>query len=374
MRPEAATLLLVSAMLLALIILPADAAGPPEHANTSSRAVEAVKEALNRGPADAPGQNKNPDAEEERTESAAPLPGIWAAVLVLVLLAGGSAILLRRLKKREPDACRTVVSRPPGFPPELADRYDRATFIGRGGLGEVFSARRRDDGRVVAVKVPLARDEVTGRAFMNEMRFLEDLNHPNILAVHSVNILPVPFVEMEYLPRTLKDLDKPLPPETAARIAAGIAAGLAFAHERGVVHLDIKPGNILIADDLTPKIADWGMGRMVETGRDTGVTGYTLAYAAPEQIAPGRYGRPDARTDIYQTGAVFYELVTGRPPFADGNLAGLAEAILNDQPLPPPAFDRIILRCLEKDPANRCQSATELLDAILAAMKGAGEP
>ncbi len=374
MRPEAATLLLVSAMLLALIIPPADAAGPPEHANTSSRAVEAVKEALNRGPADAPGQNKDPDAEEERTESAAPLPGIWAAVLVLVLLAGGSAILLRHLKKREPDACRTVVSRPPGFPPELADRYDRATFIGRGGLGEVFSARRRDDGQVVAVKVPLARDEVTGRAFMNEMRFLEELNHPNILAVHSVNILPVPFVEMEYLPRTLKDLDKPLPPETAARIAAGIAAGLAFAHERGVVHLDIKPGNILIADDLTPKIADWGMGRMVETGRDTGVTGYTLAYAAPEQIAPGRYGRPDARTDIYQTGAVFYELVTGRPPFADGNLAGLAEAILNDQPLPPPAFDRIILRCLEKDPANRCQSATELLDAILAAMKGAGEP
>lgn len=374
MRPEAATLLLVSAMLLALIILPADAAGPPEHANTSSRAVEAVKEALNRGPADAPGQNKDPDAEEERTESAAPLPGIWAAVLVLVLLAGGSAILLRRLKKREPDACRTVVSRPPGFPPELADRYDRATFIGRGGLGEVFSARRRDDGQVVAVKVPLARDEVTGRAFMNEMRFLEDLNHPNILAVHSVNILPVPFVEMEYLPRTLNDLDKPLPPETAARIAAGIAAGLAFAHERGVVHLDIKPGNILLADDLTPKIADWGMGRMVETGRDTGVTGYTLAYAAPEQIAPGRYGRPDARTDIYQTGAVFYELVTGRPPFADGNLAGLAEAILNDQPLPPPAFDRIILRCLEKDPANRYLSATELLDAILAAMKGAGEP
>ncbi|HQN92285.1 MAG TPA: serine/threonine-protein kinase [Methanoculleus sp.] len=373
MRPEAAALLLVSAMLLALIIPPADAAGPPEHANTSSRAVEAVKEALNRGPADAPGQNKDPDAEEERTESAAPLPGIWAAVLVLVLLAGGSAILLRHLKKREPDACRTVVSRPPGFPPELADRYDRATFIGRGGLGEVFSARRRDDGQVVAVKVPLARDEVTGRAFMNEMRFLEDLNHPNILAVHSVNILPVPFVEMEYLPRTLKDLDKPLPPETAARIAAGIAAGLAFAHERGVVHLDIKPGNILIADDLTPKIADWGMGRMVETGSDTGVTGYTLAYAAPEQIAPGRYGRPDARTDIYQTGAVFYELVTGRPPFADGNLAGLAEAILNDQPLPPPAFDRIILRCLEKDPANRYQSATELLDAILAAMEGAGE-
>lgn len=374
MRPEAATLLLVSAMLLALIILPADAAGPPEHANTSSRAVEAVKEALNRGPADAPGQNKDPDAEEERTESAAPLPGIWAAVLVLVLLAGGSAILLRRLKKREPDACRTVVSRPPGFPPELADRYDRATFIGRGGLGEVFSARRRDDGQVVAVKVPLARDEVTGRAFMNEMRFLEDLNHPNILAVHSVNILPVPFVEMEYLPRTLNDLDKPLPPETAARIAAGIAAGLAFAHERGVVHLDIKPGNILLADDLTPKIADWGMGRMVETGSDTGVTGYTLAYAAPEQIAPGRYGRPDTRTDIYQTGAVFYELVTGRPPFADGNLTGLAEAILNDQPLPPPAFDRIILRCLEKDPANRYLSATELLDAILAAMKGAGEP
>jgi len=367
MRPDLLALLLVSAILIALIP-PADAAGPPEHANASSRAIEAVKEVLNRGPADAPGQNKDQETAETATTEA----GIWPAILVLVLIVGGSAILARRLKKREPDAYRTVVSRPPGFPPELADRYEGVTFIGRGGLGEVFSARRRDDGQMVAVKVPLARDEVTGRAFMNEMRFQEDLNHPNILAVHSVNILPVPFVEMEYLPRTLNDLDKPLPPETAARIVAGIAAGLAFAHEKGIVHLDIKPGNILLTEDLTPRIADWGMGRLVEAGRDTGVTGYTLAYAAPEQIAPERYGRPDARTDIYQTGAIFYELVAGRPPFAGENLAGLAEAILNDRPLPPPAFDRIILRCLEKDPANRYQSARELLDAIQAAIDGGG--
>ena len=152
---------------------------------------------------------------------------------------------------------------------------------------------------------------------MKEMRFWEDLTHPNIVAVYSVNILPVPFVEMEYLPRTLGDVEKPLPVETAARIAAGIAAGLAYAHERGVIHRDIKPGNILLAGDLSPKITDWGMSTTLEASRDTTVAGFTLAYAAPEQIAPERFGRTEPGQYL-PAGVVFYELVTEAPFASEG--------------------------------------------------------
>jgi len=214
---------------------------------------------------------------------------------------------------------------------------------------------------------------------MKEMRFWEDLTHPNIVKVHSVNILPVPFVEMEYLPRTLEELEKPLPVETAARIAAGIAAGLAYAHEQGVIHRDIKPRNILLSADLTPKITDWGMSTTLERTRDTSIAGFTLAYAAPEQIAPKEFGKTDARTDIYQLGVVFYELVTGRTPFAGEGLAGFAGAVLREQPAPPSQIkagleelDPIILACLAKDPADRYQSAREVQAAIETLMRGAG--
>lgn len=312
-------------------------------------------------------------------------------LLIILLLVSGTAALawyLKRLPGEEtasaatilPGAYQTIPSHPPGFPPELAERYDQVAFVGRGGLGQVFRAVRRDDGREVAVKIPVTYDETTGRTFMKEMRFWEDLTHPNIVAVYSVNILPVPFVEMEYLPRTLGDVEKPLPMETAARIAAGIAAGLAYAHERGVIHRDIKPGNILLAGDLSPKITDWGMSTTLEASRDTTVAGFTLAYAAPEQIAPERFGRTDARTDIYQLGVVFYELVTGKTPFAGENLAGFAGAVLHEQPAPPSLIeeglaelDPIILRCLAKDPADRYQSARELLDAIETLMREAGD-
>ncbi|KDE55398.1 serine/threonine-protein kinase [Methanoculleus sp. MH98A] len=416
---RAAVLLLVAALLLAAAA-PAvsGAGGPPEHANASPQGIESAGKNPDEDKDAGPGQNKGkatpeetatpentptvatpgatatPTAgavpEENNAADADPFP--WAgAILVLVLLAGAVVFGARYLtgpprKEAEPaatilaDAYQTVLSRPAGFPPELAERYDRIAFVGRGGLGQVFSAVRRDDRRTVAVKIPTAYDEATGKTFMKEMRFWEDLAHPNIVTVHSVNILPVPFVEMEYLPRTLDDLEKPLPVETAARIAAGIAAGLAYAHGMGVIHRDIKPRNILLDDDLTPKITDWGMSTTVAASGDTGVAGFTLAYAAPEQVAPERFGRPDARTDIYQLGAVFYELVTGKAPFARESLAGLAEAVIREQPPPPSeidptlaALDPIILRCLAKDPADRYRSAGEVLEAIEAVLGDAEE-
>ncbi len=441
MRPErtgrVAVLLLLTALLLAAVC-PAvsGAGGPPEHSSASPQGIEAAGKTPNDDTVIAPGQNKGRDTpeetptalpspeetvtpadtpEEEQTEATPEAtatdtadktpdpvnqgptgPSPWAGIaLALILLAGASVLGAWYLKKPGgaeatgtppgttvlSSAYRTTLSHPAGFPPELAERYGQIAFVGKGGLGQVFSAVRRDDGRTVAVKLPVTYDEATGKTFMKEMRFWEDLTHPNIVAVYSVNILPVPFVEMEFLPRTLEQLEKPVPVETAARIAAGIAAGLAYAHERGVIHRDIKPRNILLTDDLTtPKITDWGMSTTLEASRDTTIAGFTLAYAAPEQIAPERFGRTDARTDIYQLGVVFYELVTGKTPHAGESLAGLAGATLQEQPVPPSRIDPglarldpIILRCLAKDPADRYQSAGEVLDAIETLMREAGD-
>ena len=410
MLPERTVVLLLLSALLLSAACPAvlGAGGPPEHSNADATAIEAA----GKQPGDdtdtapgksgaAPGQNKDKKARDtpEPTPTgtageaprqpgqtiAEPFPWAWMT-LALIILGGASvlgAVYLQKSRGADaggdpgatilPGAYRTTPSHPAGFPPKLAERYDRVAFVGRGGLGQVFSAVRRDDRRTVAVKIPVTYDEATGKTFMKEMRLWEDLAHENIVAVYSVNILPVPFVEMEFLPRTLADLEKPVPVETATRIAAGIAAGLAYAHGRGVAHRDIKPENILLANDLTtPKITDWGTSTTLAANRETTIAaGFTLAYAAPEQIAPERFGRTGAWTDIYQLGIVFYELVTGRPPFAGESLAGLADAILKTPPAPPSAIDPalarldpIILRCLAKAPADRYQSAGEVLDAI----------
>ena len=437
---RACTLILLSALLLvALSPAAAGAGGPPEHSNADPQAIQSASKTPNEDKVTGPGKSadKNndktapsatpaPTPQETATpadtpsdrQTQAPTPEAtptdvptdtptetpraspgqgggsrfpWGAVaLAAVVLAGASVLGARYLKRPPaaeadsaatiiPGAHQTVLAHPAGFPPELAGRYDKVAFVGKGGLGQVFRAVRRDDGQEVAVKIPVSYDEATGKTFMKEMRFWEDLTHPNIVKVHSVNILPVPFVEMEYLPRTLEELEKPLPVETAARIAAGIAAGLAYAHEQGVIHRDIKPRNILLSADLTPKITDWGMSTTLERTRDTSIAGFTLAYAAPEQIAPKEFGKTDARTDIYQLGVVFYELVTGRTPFAGEGLAGFAGAVLREQPAPPSQIkagleelDPIILACLAKDPADRYQSAREVQAAIETLMRGAG--
>ena len=275
----------------------------------------------------------------------------------------------------EPRTGSTLIQRPgppTGFPPELLNRFSEPELIGSGGISRVFRARRKETGEIVAVKVPLALDEATGMSFLKEMRTWESLAHGNIVRVTGANILPVPYVEMEYLPRSLADLGKPLDVSTAARIVAGIARGLAFAHGKGIVHRDLKPGNILLTDALEPKIGDWGLSRSLGGATATDITGFSPRYAAPEQLDPGRFGRPDGRTDIYGAGCIFYELVAGKPPFTGESVAEIAGRILSSPPVPPSVLnpaaapvDGIILRCLEKDPARRFQTAGDLEQAIL---------
>jgi eukaryotic-like serine/threonine-protein kinase len=258
------------------------------------------------------------------------------------------------------------------FPNELESKYTEIKYIGRGGIAWVFSARRKSDEMMVAVKIPISFDEMTGKSFLNEIAAWETLRHPNIVKVTAVNILPVPFVEMEYVPDALEAIEKPISVRKAVHLIRGIADGLKYAHEQGFIHRDIKPHNILLDKDFVPKITDWGMSKVLANEvKKSSIAGFSLSYAAPEQISPSEFGRTDERTDIYQLGVVFYELVTGLVPFGGESIVEVGNAILREQPIPPSEFnsdaavaEKIILKCLEKDPVKRYQSSAELLDAL----------
>jgi serine/threonine protein kinase len=179
-------------------------------------------------------------------------------------------------------------------------------------------------------------------------------------------------VEMEFMHRSLEEEAKPVEPAEALSIVGDVADGLAYAHDKGVIHRDIKPHNILLTRDGVAKISDWGLGKIMSDARETSIVGFSLTYAAPEQIAPKRFGTPDARTDLYQLGVVLYELLTGTPPFTAESLGEFSEAIINEEHRPPSAFDpalapydEVVARCLAKHPEDRYASAKELLEEIL---------
>jgi serine/threonine protein kinase len=265
------------------------------------------------------------------------------------------------------------------FPPSLEKRFSQAEFIGEGGLARVFRAYDPRLQKTVAVKVPIRYDEITGTHFTKDILFWQGLHHENIIEVYSSNILPVPYVEMEYAPRSLAQIPLPLSQEKALLIITGIARGLAYAHENGVIHRDIKPENILLTEDGTPKITDWGLGREITSTRQSSVLGYSPVYAAPEQIAPGRFGRSGPGTDIYQLGVLLYELLVGTVPFRDEGIHDLSQAILNDAPAVPEfsgaegkRIQAIIIRCLEKKSADRYPSVESLL-ADISSLGNAGK-
>jgi hypothetical protein len=260
---------------------------------------------------------------------------------------------------------------PATFPEELLEKYSEPQLIGMGGVARVFKAYNNQTGEVVALKIPVHFNETAGKCFMKEIKAWEDLAHENIVKIHEVNILPVPYVEMEFIGTSLADIAKPLPSGDAARIVRDIAKGLGYAHSRGIIHRDIKPQNILMSEGGIPRITDWGMSKVMGTGFLPTITGFSLSYAAPEQIAPDRFGETDQRTDIYQLGVVFYELLTGELPFGGEDISKVSTRILNEIPHLPseinPAslpYDRIVSRSLEKDPAERYQLVKDLIDEL----------
>ena len=266
---------------------------------------------------------------------------------------------------------------PSTFPPELAHLYSDPVYAGKGGFARVFKAKRNTDNKTVAIKIPISLDEGTGRSFLREITSWQRLSHENIITLYDANILPIPYLEMEYADSgSLDQMNKPVSIESASEIILGIAEGLAYSHAQGVIHRDLKPMNVLLTKDFTPKISDWGLSKIVAESRTSSVYGFTPLYASPEQVSPKKFGKPDERTDVYQLGVIFYELLAGRPPFEGDDLVEVSTAIATEEPEPPSELnpeaeiiDPIILKCLAKKKEDRYQNIIELQDDLASAPK-----
>jgi len=255
--------------------------------------------------------------------------------------------------------------------------------IGEGGMGTVFLAHDQHLGHDVALKVlPPGTDDKTRHLFRKEARALSKLNHPNIVTVLDFDTQDnVDFLVMEYVPGLALDekvRQGALAEKEIVRIGVQLAEGLAAAHEQGVIHRDLKPGNLRLTKDDRLKILDFGLAwfmlRSSPLATTASLTGPeacsgTLPYMATEQLLGQAV---DARTDIYSAGAVLYELYTGRAPFEHKLFPALVDEILHRPPVPPsqvrpgisPGLETVILKCLEKDPERRYQSAEDLLRAL----------
>jgi serine/threonine-protein kinase len=265
--------------------------------------------------------------------------------------------------------------------PSMIGHYRIIAKIGAGGMGEVYSAHDVRLERDVALKVlPVAAlgDEVVRKRFRKEALALSKLNHPHIATIYDfdsdgdVDYLAMEFVAGETLAQ--KITNKSLNEKDVAGLGSQIADALEEAHEQGIVHRDLKPGNVMVTAKGRVKVLDFGLAKLLRPGgaaaadtvSDTlqGVSG-TLPYMAPEQL---REEVIDQRSDIFSLGAVLYEMATGRRPFPETSTSLLLEAILRHAPVAPrtlnpsisPELERIILKCLEKGPELRFQSAKEL--------------
>jgi serine/threonine-protein kinase len=259
----------------------------------------------------------------------------------------------------------------------LNDRYEIHRRLARGGMAQVYLARDRSLDRPVAVKelVPeFATDPSFVERFRREAQAAANLSHPNVVGVYDWGAQDgTYFIVMEYvdgpsLSRVLRS-DGPFHPRRAAEIAAEVAGGLGFAHSRGVVHRDVKPGNVLLTRSGQAKVTDFGIARALSSPDEdltqAGSVMGTATYFSPEQAQ----GLPvDPRSDLYSLGVVLYELVTGRPPFSGETPLAIAYKHVQDQPAPPStlmsglptSLEAIIMKLLSKRPEDRYASAEDL--------------
>jgi serine/threonine-protein kinase len=276
-------------------------------------------------------------------------------------------------------------------PQVLGERYEIGGVLGRGGMAEVHRGRDLRLGREVAVKVlrqDLARDPSFQVRFRREAQAAASLNHPAIVAVYDTGedrsaLGATPYIVMEYVEgETLRDVlrrEGHLDPDRAMELAADICGALDFSHRNGIVHRDVKPGNVMITPQGTVKVMDFGIARAVSdsaaTMTSTAAVIGTAQYLSPEQA---RGEGVDARSDVYSVGCLLYELVTGTPPFTgDSPVAVAYQHVREDPRLPssinpavPPELDAILLKAMSKNPANRYQSAADMRNDLLRALAG----
>jgi beta-lactam-binding protein with PASTA domain/tRNA A-37 threonylcarbamoyl transferase component Bud32 len=259
------------------------------------------------------------------------------------------------------------------------DRYELHRKLARGGMSDVYLARDLLLDRPVAVKVlfpEYARDPTFVERFRREARAAANLNHPNIVAIYDWGEQSgTYFIVMEYVEgRSLSDIiraDGPLHPRRSAEITADVAAALGFAHRNGVVHRDVKPGNVIISPSGQVKVADFGIAQAISGGADqsnltqAGAVMGTATYFSPEQAQ----GKPvDPRSDLYSLGCVLFEMLTTRPPFGGDTPVAIAyQHVQSPAPLPsasgvmvPSALEAITMQLLAKDPGDRYASAEDL--------------
>ncbi|MEU4401026.1 Stk1 family PASTA domain-containing Ser/Thr kinase [Micromonospora orduensis] len=274
----------------------------------------------------------------------------------------------------------------------LGGRYQVGELLGYGGMAEVHRGRDLRLGRDVAIKMlrtDLARDATFQMRFRREAQNAASLNHPAIVAVYDTGeeTAPtgetLPFIVMEFVNgRTLKEVlgaEGRLQPRRALEICADMCAALEFSHRHGIIHRDIKPGNVMLTQTGQVKVMDFGIARALASGATTmtqtsAVIG-TAQYLSPEQA---RGEAVDARSDVYAAGCVLFELVCGHPPFVGDSPVSVAYQHVRETPPTPsdinpdvtPAVDAIVLKALSKNPLNRYQSAGEMRADLLRAAAG----
>jgi eukaryotic-like serine/threonine-protein kinase len=256
-------------------------------------------------------------------------------------------------------------------------RYRIERELGRGGMATVYLAHDEELERPVAVKLlfeHLAGDEAFRARFVREARLAGGLSHPNVVRVYDAGETDGrPFIVMEYVPGTSLAQAGRLAPGPVVELGVQACAGLQHAHDAGLVHRDVKPANLLVRDDRTLKVADFGIARAAESTRHTqaGTLLGTAAYLAPEQIA-GADATP--ASDIYSLGAVLYELLTGRPPYTFSSLGELAaqqnegviEPVRDLEPAVPPEVEAAVMHALAREPRFRPASAADLAQELSA--------
>jgi len=225
-----------------------------------------------------------------------------------------------------------------------------------------------EDKRLVAIKIPKEINAKIGELFLREIRIWGDLHHKNIAKLYKANIYPCPYLEIEYVGRkSMEHIKKPVSIEKAAELIYNLLLGLMEAHSKNIYHLDLKPDNIMLTENGEPKITDWGLSKIAKHSKYSVVNGLTIMYSAPELISPEDFGKADNRTDIFQIGTVFYEIITGKNPFDADTQTQILTKILTKNPVKPSeinpdakVLDNIIMKCLEKKKENRYQNLLEL--------------